>query len=702
MNGATPRLRAVVGPQLGPKLGCALLAAALSMVVGCGASTGTGAAPSGGGSGGGGHPGLGGSGHPSGGGGAGGKSGPPSGGVGGSSTATGGRGGSTGVAGSSGPGGGGYGSGGFGGAAPGCFLSIQPVAPTSFSIEAGPGVMMRVQGRAAGTNAALTWSWTVTYADGNGTQVRTTPVLLDGANPGTVVEFPVEHPGLYQIFASVSGDTRCTVATQVLTAVASTGLSFVFRTTTAQYPVQETVLKSTETGPVLPIAQGLPVAVEPVDVTYGLLLPSYVRITSPSTSFAIEGDTTRTPLAALLLPHLSYDVLIVPEGAFAPLLLSLGPTGGGWRPVVDPGIDVLAHVRRADDSPVPDARLLLRRGTVPSTLGISDAAGLAMVQARPGSLTATIVPPDGSGLAVATTKDPFDLAMVGAPELTMRWDELPAGTLSVRALGPDGVTPVANAQVWLYSALPGYRAGVLSVGDTLALDAGASVASSVTTDAAGQATFPPYPVGPYLVTVLPPDSASPAAVTTVPVVLPAGAPWQTVTLSSKVIVSGTLRPLPDSGGALIRAVDAGTPPSGNDPGTPSTGRAVSTQAASDGTFSLALDPGRDYQLILQPISNAAGNVGRAVLKVSSAGSASSLGMVTLPAGQLYQGTVMLVDSTTPRSIPNAFIQVYCASSSVGCVDPAISLAEATSRGDGSFSLVLPQAAATVTSGSPRK
>lgn len=670
----------------------ALAAAALLLCLGCGGSASSPMSNAGtGGSGRGGGPGMGG--HPQGGGGAGGKSGVGAGGAAG----PGGRGGAAmGVGGNPGGTGGAAGSSGFGGAAPGCFLGIQAVAPTTFSIEAGPGVMMRVQGRATGSHATLTWSWTVTYADGNGTQIRTKPVDLDGATPGTVVEFPVENAGLYQIAASVTGDVRCSVTTQVLTAVASTGLSFVFRTTTAQYPVQETPVKpSSDPEQVLPIGQGQVVSVQPVDVSYGLLLPSYVRITSPGASFVIEGDTTRTPLAALLLPHLTYDVLIAPEGALAPLLLSLSPTGSGWRSIVDPGIDVLALMMAPDGSPVANARMLLKRGAVPSTVGTSDASGLLTVQARPGSLMATIVPPDGSGLPVATMNDPLDLTTAGVPTLTMRWDALSSGTLAVQVMRPDGLTPTGNAQVWLHSALPGHRAGLLSVGDVQTLEAIASVASSVVTGDDGRATFPPYPAGPYVMTVVPPGSAAPAAVTTLATIVSAGAASQTVTLSRKVTLTGTLFPLPASVGALIRAVDSGTPPAGSDPGTPSTGLAVSTQVASDGRFSLSVDPNRDYELILQPVANSAGSVGRAVVKVSSTAVDQSLGIITLPSGQLYQGTVMLMDSTTPRTVPNAFIQVYCASSAIGCVDPAVSLAEATSRGDGSFSVILPLAAATV-------
>lgn len=395
----------------------------------------------------------------------------------------------------------------------------------------------------------------------------------------------------------------------------------------------------------------------------------------------------------MLLPSFNYDVLIVPEDAYAPLLLSLNPVTSGWKPTVDPGIELVAQTVAADGSPVANARLLLKRGAVPSTLGTSDSHGLLSVQARAGSLTATIVPPDGSGLPVATLSDPFDLPDEGLPTLKMRWDDFAAGTLAVQVMRPDGVTPVGNAQLWLSSRPNYYRAGVLSIGDAISLSPMASVSASATTDDDGRTTFPPYPAGAYAMTVVPPGTAAPAAITTVSAIVSAGTTLQTITLSSKVALTGSLLPLPASAGASIRAVDSGTPATYSEPATPPTGTAVSTQAASDGTFSLAVDPNRNYQLIVQPIPGAGASVGRAVVKVSSTTHAQDLGAITLPAGQLYQGTV--VDSTTLRTVPNAFIQVYCASSAIGCVDPTVSLAEAISRGDGTFSLILPQAAATV-------
>ena len=633
----------------------------------------------------------------------GGAGGPPQGGHSGGSTGGvgGGRGGTTAnTGGMSGGFGGVMGTGGYGGAAAGCTLSIAAIAPTSFNIEAGPGVKMRVQGSASGTFAPLTWSWTVVYADGNNTHIPTTPVELQGAPAGTVVEFPVENVGLYQIAASVTGDVRCTMTTRVLTAAASTGPSFTFRTTAGGYPVQETRIKLSD-GPMgtLLLDKGQAVVVSPVDPTQFLLLPSYVRISSPSTSFDIEGDTTRTPFAPLLLPSLTYDVLIVPDGAFAPLLVALDPTAGGMSPtVVDPGTSVLAQTMAFDGTPVANARMLLRQGTVPSTVGTSDAAGALTVLARAGGLSATIVPPDGSGLPVATTADDaFDLSVIAAPTLAMQWDDLPTSALTVQVHNPDGVTPTGNAQVWLSSAGAAYRAGVVTVGGALTVDAMASVASSATAGEDGRVTFPPYPAGDYALMILPPRGAAPAALTTTPVTLAPGANAQTVTLASKVTLSGTLRPLPASAGAVVQAVDTGTP---------ATGFVVSAAAGSDGTFALQVDPDRTYELIVQPITSAAGAgtiLARAVLKVSTDSRGGNMGVLTLPSGLSFQGTVKSGTTGTGSSastIGNAFVQVYCVTSSASCVDPTVSLAEAATLGDGTFTVVLPQTAATVSALGP--
>lgn len=365
-----------------------------------------------------------------------------------------------------------------------------------------------------------------------------------------------------------------------------------------------------------------------------------------------------------------------------------------WLPltVIDPGVIVRAQMMAADGSPVANARMLLKTGKLPSTVGTSDPTGAMTLFARPGTLSARIVPPDGSGLPVATTMngDSFPLSLAN-PMLTMQWPDLPVGTLTVQVRGPDGVTPIRNAQVWLYSSGVPYWAGELDIPGQTTMEMAGSVASSAVTDDDGQATFPPYPAGDYALTIVPPTAAAPAAVTTLAVSLPAAATLQPVTLASKVTLSGMLLPAA-SAGALMTAVDSGTPATTADPGTPTTGAVVTTRAGADGSFALSIDPDRPYELIIQP-SSSTGGLGRAVVKVPAG--TRNLGTITLPAGQPFQGTVMAVDSTTLRNVPNAFIQVFCVSSSVGCADPTVSLAEATSLGDGTFSLVLPQAGGVV-------
>ena len=50
-------------------------------------------------------------------------------------------------------------------------------------------------------------------------------------------------------------------------------------------------------------------------------LASYVRITDPVSTLSIDGDSTKGPVMAPLLPSLTYDVLIVPSEPYAPDLL---------------------------------------------------------------------------------------------------------------------------------------------------------------------------------------------------------------------------------------------------------------------------------------------------------------------------------------------------------------------------------------------
>jgi len=227
-------------------------------------------------------------------------------------------------------------------------------------------------------------------------------------------------------------------------------------------------------------------------------------------------------------------------------------------------------------------------------------------------------------------------------------------------------------------------------------------------------TFPPFPPGTYTLTIIPPAAAAPAAVTTVPLTLTAGAATQTITLARKVSLVGKVTPLAGAAGAQVTAIDVGNACTANAPGCPSnappvgssaaTGAVFSGTADANGMFALPVDPDRTYELIVQPSNASASTLGRAVwpgfrlcstatAPCTAGNAASSVGTIPLPAGMAYHG--LLTDNFTGSSVGGASIQVYCTLASQTC-DPAVSLAEATSLGDGTFNVVLPLPAQTPT------
>jgi hypothetical protein len=107
-------------------------------------------------------------------------------------------------------------------------------------------------------------------------------------------------------------------------------------------------------------------------------------------------------------------------------------------------------------------------------------------------------------------------------------------------------------------------------------------------------------------------------------------------------------------------------------------------AAGDGTFALLVAPNRTYELIVQPAS---GRVfGRAVIAGVQVGpSGATVPPIMLPGGLPFSGLVQ----GNGVGIGGAFVQAFCVSSAATCADPSVSLAEAITLGDGTYSLILP-------------
>jgi len=105
--------------------------------------------------------------------------------------------------------------------------------------------------------------------------------------------------------------------------------------------------------------------------------------------------------------------------------------------------------------------------------------------------------------------------------------------------------------------------------------------------------------------------------------------------------------------------------------------------ATDGTYRLYVDPGRNYELLAQP---PAGSLrGRAVLAASASAATSPVADAMLPVAYPVSGTVTAGTS----AVGGALVQAFCPSTSPMCRDATFPLAEAITRADGTFRLMLP-------------
>ena len=588
--------------------------------------------------------------------------------------------------GASGLGGASAGAGGATGAAgaTGCQVTLRVIAPPPPNpIEAGTGARLRVAGTVIGASVSPpVWIWTAKL-DNPSSTIATSATDDSGA----IIDVPVERPGSYQIAALIKGDSRCQ-GLLVAGVIPPQPASFVLRATAAGLPVQDSRISLAPSDPQpivdLRLDPGVVASVSPLRADQnGGPLASYVRVTSPGSDFSVEADTARGPLSTWLLPSLTYDVLIIPSEAYAPDRFSGSP--GAWpQPLqIDPGVHVTARALGPDGSAVVGARMVLHRGTLPSTLATSDASGAMELWTRAGTLAAVVVPPSGSGLSRATvgTDGGAGIALdpgVNALDLQMTWAATPTASLAIDVRGPDGTTPIAGARVRVTSQGAAAPVGTLVAlpagGTSVRLPASGSTDVEVASGANGTATFPPLPLGGYDVTIIPPAAASPAAITGTSLTLARGGLAPRVTLATKVVLTGMFLPPSDSAGALVTAVDRSVT---------AAGAVTSATLAADGSYTLLVDPGRGYELLVEP---AAGVLrGRTMLTIMSAGGTTLVSARPLPIGHPVHGRV----TAAGNAIAGALIQVFCRSASSQC-DPTFSLADAISRADGTFDLLLPE------------
>jgi hypothetical protein len=564
-------------------------------------------------------------------------------------------------------------------------VSLTPKGQSS-GLVAGPSAVGELTASVAGYSGAARWTWVVELV----TNALTTPLTATTTNDtGSTAEIPLQTPGTIEVQALIEGAPMCNRPTPFSFQVSPPPTpSYVFRVTPpsgSRLPTSERVLLASAVGGAHPINLGDGSAIDvvvlsPVDER-GFPLPSFMRLTSPSVTFDLEAYTGAAAFIAPLAPDLTYDVLVVPDGAVAPLRVTgdsatlqtmLGPTA-----TVSSGLAVTGVALDARGAPVVGARVLLRNGEVPSTVGVTGATGQFSLSARDGTLSAEIAPPDGSGLPTAEV--PAGVVLLAQETnlvLTMTWAALSSGNLSVTVRAGTGGAPVQGARVRADLASDLGSVGTLSVNATgglsdAQLPASGSAEADGVTDAQGVAHLGLLPTGSYLVTVAPPDGSS-SAVTTADVVLPATGLAAEVPLASSVQVTGTLAPVGATTGATVTAIDQGVLAAPTSP---------SATVGSDGTYALTLAPGRSYELSIAPAAGQ--NLGAGVFSTVTVGPNGGSHDFSVPAGVTWKGTV----TGAGRPVAGALVQVFCAPPA--CIDGTVAVAQGMTRADGSLSLVLP-------------
>ncbi len=578
------------------------------------------------------------------------------------------------------------GAGGAGGAAVGCFITLTTLS----ALESGPNMRARMKASVSNGLRVTAWTWQVQFENGN--QIPTTPFNDDPS----VVDFAIKSPGRYAVKVQAGTGIECRAADVVVTVMAPGMSSFRFRVTppaTAglDIPTQE---QDIEVGPDvsatvrLDLSAGTNVQMAAYDTT-GRYIPAYVRISGLSSGVTIEGHTARHPLDVVMLPLAAYDVLVVPDGPYAPNLFSATSAQPG-RIQIEQGTYVSGKVVNAAGDPVSGARVILRSGIRPSTVGLSDQLGEFSLWTRAGTLSAVIAPPPGAGLPEANVAaGPAGITIDGyaANRLTMTWAAANRGTLSVLVKTTDGSSPVAGARVRVESdttqasvvgTLRVENASPSGATQTATLDATGVVRTELNVDATGLTRFPGLPVGSYKVTAVPPGTIPEAALTTTHVGLTAAGFTATVPLASRVMLSGTLLAKGGANGVRVMAIDQSTG---------ITAPVALAIAGDRGAYSLSVDPGsqmvdRVYRLVADP--PVGGTLARTVLGVVPIRVGNKVAPdFTVATAVPVTGFVV----SDGQAIGGAVVQVFCVSAT--CLDPTSPIAETVTLQNGSFTVALP-------------
>jgi hypothetical protein len=411
----------------------------------------------------------------------------------------------------------------------------------------------------------------------------------------------------------------------------------------------------------------------------------------------VEGHTRTGALTAHLEPSRNYEVLVVPDTEFAPIVVHGRPAEiiNSNLFVLDPGISVSGQVS-SSKGPANGARVLLRDGPVPSTTGTVD-GGRYDLRVRNGNrFAAVVIPPPDSGLPEARLAAGSGLAIYDFPPgprtLDFSWSAIDTATLDLTVLDSAGAAVKSAVRVRLVSddaAFPDVGTLTLKVASPTEPEQSYSYHPSgffqveKLSDARGFISFANLPRGKYNAIFTPTDGS--AAVTNASFDVSAARVTTSARLARKVAVSGQLLPVDRTQGATLVALDPEADPTLAPP---------SAIIGADGGYVLHLDPGRSYQLVLQ--AEPANGLPRTLLR-SMVGPSKDMMREALTVG----GAVPVSGRITGAAVAGVLVEAYCMGQPPSCIDPAAPdvtrvrpIAETISDQDGNYRLLVPDPSIT--------
>jgi len=557
---------------------------------------------------------------------------------------------------------------------PGCttFIAFEPADPV-----ASATVPVRANARVQNAPGVIDYTWFVTF---QGVQIAHAPAQDDSS----AITFPAVSPGVYSVHLRVGSPDPCPTAQAELNVKASGANQTTLR-------LQITPPPGANVPPserAVPVSGGADLSVGTVALDGGVTAPgqvksgsagvtSYVRLMPLGTEdTAVEAYTGGDGKFSARVQNFLHDVLVIPAvpGAAPWLVTRWMPTTSSTAFAIGPWKTVRGVVRRPGGAALAGAKVQLKIGRVPSTIGTTAADGSfsLLVQPLPGELVAVdVTPPAGSGLprlrAQSTTM--FDLDQdfqIGyVASLALRDLGGATGATVVRA-----GAAVSGAKLTLVGGLPAI--GTVATGAAPGVSASGSVQITATTSTSGKlpSTLAPARLLTAVVEVVPNDHAVAA------IDLTSGTPAE-IDAPPAVPVSTQLRrpdgtPIAD---AVLDAVPVGALAAA---GVASTLR---VRSGTGGQISASLAAGGHYDLrVHDPVR------GRGAPLIVLDATAPLAASYTLQRGLVVRGTLLLQGSPTP--VGGAALQVLCAT----CLDPierSRPIAEGTSLPDGTFTLIVP-------------